>query len=751
MKTTKHKKLKLTLLIFSIVILLIFAGFGFVFTIFYNKYNLDISALTEVNNGIRVYSYSGADSTLYNTNRSLVEIEDLPEYVKNAFIDTEDKHFYSHNGYDIKRIVKAMLVNISSGTKAQGASTISQQLIKNALLNNKKSYSRKLEEIILSMKMEKEYSKDEILEMYLNTIYFGSNAYGIQNAALTYFNKSAKDLTLNEACCLAGLIKSPATYSPINNVEKSIMRKNLVASALYKQNHISYEEYQDITNQGIELNLNRDFDFSYEKEAIYEACNLLNLSERELINRGYSITTFKDDELQNQIIQANNSVIKDSENKFDIDLDSISIVLDNSGKVLSYYSNSNYNLHNMYRQPASTLKPLAVYLPCIIHNICTPATQILDEAINYNGFSPHNANNKYNGYVSVRDSLKNSLNIPAVKLLDSLGVDKSRDTLSTLGITTKKADANLALALGATTKGVKLNDLINAYSILANGGVNHALSFVSEILDKNGNKIYTYKEYSSTLFDEGDCYLVTDMLKDTAKSGTAKRLNTNISVASKTGTANNGTGNTDLYNVAYTTEHTILTWIADISNNYLPNGMYSSVEPTLINKEILNCLYASSKPSDFVKPDNVKKYAYDLVELEESKRIVAPLSNIDRYIAYDYFKTNNAPQTIEDTQDIDLSLTLDKYGANISFNARRNKKYTLYRQSQTETTTLQEVKEKSGKITILDNDAFKYNQITYYVVDNNNQTSKQITIKPKDYLINQLNNEVLSNKKKWYV
>ena len=751
MAKNKHKKLKIVLLTLSIIVLVLFASAGIFVGIVYNRYDLDTSMLTEVNNGVKVYSSTGVENTLYNTNRSLVEIENLPEYVKNAFIDTEDKRFYSHNGFDIKRIAKAMIVNIKSGSKAQGASTISQQLIKNALLNNEKSYSRKIKEIVLSMKMEKEYSKDEILQMYLNTIYFGSNAYGIENASLSYFNKSAQDLTLNEACCLAGIIKSPAKYSPINNIENAIERKNLVAKTMYEQNHISLEEYNDVVSQGIELNLNHDLDFGYEKEAIYEACALLNITERELINKGYSIITFKDNELQTKVKNANNEIINSSQNKFDVGLDSVSMVLDSEGKVRSFYSNSRYHLHNMRRQPASTLKPFAVYLPCIIHNICSPATQVLDEEINYSGFSPKNADNKFHGFVSVKDAVKNSYNIPAVKLLDSVGIDKSKEVLSTLGINITKQDENLALSLGAVSNGVSLTQLISAYSVLANGGVDRSVSFVDKILDKQGNIIYSHQDYNARLFDEGDCFLITDMLKETAKSGSAKRLNTTLPVASKTGTASNNGDKTDIYNIAYTTEHTILTWVADISKNSLSSGMYSSVEPTLINKGIINSLYSDHTPKDFAMPNNVLKYAYDVVELEENQRIVAPTSNIERYIAYDYFKINNAPIILPEINEVDLKVSLDKYGAKISFDARRNKTYKVYRKTANELTEIGEIVEQSGAVEIEDKDIFRFNEVNYYVVDNSNISSKEVKILPKDYLINQLNNEILTNKKKWFV
>ena len=238
----KQFKLKKVLLILSIFIFSLFISIIGMVTFFYNRYALDTYKLTSFNNGIKVYSASGNDNTLYNTNRSIIEIESLPKHVKDAFIDIEDKRFYTHNGYDFKRIVKSAFVNLSNQSKSQGASTISQQLVKNALLSNEKTYSRKIKELVLSIKMEKKFSKDDILEMYLNTIYFGSNAYGIENASKIYFNKSAKDLTLNEVCCLAGLIKSPNHYSPKTNYQNSVERKNLVAKTMYQCGNISKNE-----------------------------------------------------------------------------------------------------------------------------------------------------------------------------------------------------------------------------------------------------------------------------------------------------------------------------------------------------------------------------------------------------------------------------------------------------------------------------------------------------------------------------
>lgn len=737
----------------SILVTFLFLSLVGVVTILYNKYTLDINKLTSVNNGIKVYSATGIDNTLYNTNRSIVEIETLPKYVKDAFIAIEDKRFYSHNGYDLKRIIKSSMVNFTNKSKSQGASTISQQLVKNALLTNEKTYSRKIKEIVLSIKMEKQFNKNEILEMYLNTIYFGSNAYGIENASKIYFNKSAKELSINEACCLAGLIKSPALYSPKLHYENAIKRKNLVAKLMFSSGKITKNDYEYVINSPVELSFNNNLDHAYEEESILEACKLLNISERELINRNYQIITFKQDELQTEVIKYNNDIIKQSENITKSSLDSMSIVSNNDGHVLAYYVNSNYNLHNLRRQPASTLKPLAVYLPCLQHNILTPATHILDEPINYNGFVPHNADKIYHGYVSARNALADSLNIPAVKALDYVGVKKAKETLTSLGINISNSDLNLSLALGAVKNGVKLFDLLSAYTTLANNGKYVGLSFVDKILDSNNNTIYDHEDYSQLVVDEESCFLLTDMLKDCAKYGTAKRLEElNLPIASKTGTAGNSKGDTDLYNVTYSTEHTLLTWIADIDKTVLPTGMLSSSQPTDINNNICKYLYKDKQLKDFEVPKTIKKLPYDIAELNNNHIIISPNHNIERYTAYDYFKEGLAPIKTATNDDINLIATIDKTGICIKFNAKKHLTYNLLRKDKNGQSLLNQIKETIGQVEIHDNNVFAFDEIEYYITNNQNEIiSSKIKLRPKDFLMNLLNNEIVSSKKKWLV
>lgn len=746
----RHKKLKKFLLCFSIAFICLFsAGFVYFITL-YNKYDLDVNRLTSVNNGIKVYSADGVDNTLYNSNRSIVEIDSLPDYVPKAFVDIEDKRFYSHKGYDLKRIAKASMVNLTSKSKSQGASTISQQLIKNALLSNEKTYERKIKEIILSIKMEKQFSKSEILQMYLNTIYFGQNAYGIENASRIYFNKSAKDLTLNEACCLAGLIKSPAKYSPKINLQNALERRNLVAKNMLNQKDITSEQYNDVLASTLDVANTNNIDFSYEREAIYQACQLLNISERDLINHDYEIITNKNDVLQKQLININSDVIDSAKNTYNQNLDSISIVADNNGKIKAFFVNSNYNLHNMKRQPASMLKPFAVYLPCFEHNILSPATQILDEPINYNGFSPQNAGGGYSGYVSTRDAIAKSLNIPAVKALDYVGLNHARATLAEFGINTTNADANLTLALGSVTNGVDLITLTNAYSTLANQGTYKPLSFIDKIKDKQGNVIYSSNDYAETILDTSSCFLLNDCLKETTRTGTAKRLNSlQFPVASKTGTAYDGKNNTDLFNVAYTTEHTVLTWVADIKDNKLDNRLYSSAQPTEINKQILLQIYNNHKPTDFEKPEDIVKTGYDLPEYEQNHNIIAPLSNLDRYIAYDYFKQSNLPQNKQPEQT-ELVACLNKTGCYLYFDAQKYDDYKIEKITASKSSILKEVFDTTGKIEILDNDIFSHEEISYNLLKNSKiiATTK---IKPKEYLIRLIESQMLNGKSKWFV
>ena len=436
------KFIKWLLIITLIAVSVTLIGVGlYISSIYVNAKNTDINeeVLTSSTLSLNIYDSTNKPIKESNAvNHAYASIDSLQPYTINAFISIEDKTFYEHNGINPKRIVKAGINNIKSHSLKEGASTITQQLIKNTQLTNEKTYSRKIKEIALAQKIEKMYDKNKILEYYLNVIYFGNNCYGIESAANYYFSKSANNLTLNESCTLAGMIKSPAQYSPLKNVEKCQNRRNIVLKEMQKDGKISTEEYTISKDKKIELKLNKDKINklnSYSESAINEAEKILGIPARQIALSGYKIYTYQDEEKQNALEEA----IK-SQN---VNCDSAGIVIDNEKCAISaYIGDSIFKVLDAKRQPGSCLKPVLVYSPALNEDIIYPCSQILDEKITIADYSPKNVGNVYRGYVSAREALSKSINIPAVKVLSYVGIDKSKVYAEQMGINFDEKDDN---------------------------------------------------------------------------------------------------------------------------------------------------------------------------------------------------------------------------------------------------------------------------------------------------------------------
>lgn len=716
---------------------------------FYNNAKLDLDKLTFSNTGIKIYASENVnDSGFYNIDRKIIDIDDLHDYTINAFVDIEDKRFYEHNGYDLKRIAKSSLVNMKTHSKSQGASTITQQLVKNTLLTNEKTYKRKINEIMLAIKVEKNFTKKEILNMYLNSIYFGSNAYGIENASNVYFEKTAKDLTLNESAILAGLIKSPRLYSPRYNKEKCRQRKNLVLKQMLENGHISLDDYHLNTNLDVECaSLSTNYDNTYFQQAIREACKILEISEKELIRDNYQIVTYIDDNVQKTLHNTLNSAYE---------CDKLAIVATPTGEVLGYLGNSPYDLSDMKRTPASTLKPLAVYLPCINNNLCLPQTPILDDATTFSDYHPHNTNDEYSGWIDVEEALVQSKNIPSVKLLSELGVENSIQFLNKLGIKTSPNDHNLALGLGAITNGVAPVDLLSAYTVFANNGQVSKLHFVKTILNKNGRIIYQYDDSPKYVCDSESVYLTNKMLMQASKRGTSKLLSCfDFDIASKTGT-NYVDGKTlDLWNIAYTSEHLSLCWLGSANNNGLSN-LTSSFSATNLNKEILSAIYEKYKPQPFDIPSKIITCEIDLLELELNHKLkLASMYTPDRYKQiieikddFDICNSDNfyvKPQT-------NLHAEIGNHGAEITFDTLEIFDYSLIKNNDT---SLIDISNLNTTKTIIDDKIFSYDKVVYTLQIKNKYTGslweETYAIYPKEYLKNTLQFNIYSTKSRWYV
>ncbi len=609
------------------------------------------------------------------TSENYIAIEKLSTNTKNAFICAEDKRFYSHSGIDFVRVGGAIVSNLKSKSFSEGASTISQQLIKNTHLSNEKTISRKLKEFKLTKELEKKYSKAQILELYLNNIYFGNGCYGIENAANHYFSKSAEKLSLSESAMLAGTINAPSVYDIQNNTEKAIKRRNLILELMHKYGKISEEQMNLSKQEEVNLKITKlsNNNFVY-NEIIEEACKILGKTENQIKNNNIKIETYFDNKLQAQISKDIVSKYNNLESSPEI----ASIVIDNNTNGIVAIVGSKKTFMSK-KQPGSAIKPILVYSPAIEQNIISPATKILDEKVNFGGYSPENADKKEHGYVSVREALKNSYNIPAVKLLNEIGINNAQEFAKKLGIDFSEQDNNLAIALGGFTEGISLKTLCDAYSTYANNGNYAESKYISKIT--SGNKVlYERKSEQKSVMSDSTAYLITNILQSAATGGTAKRLkDIGFEIASKTGTVglSSSSKNSEAYNLSYTTKHTILTYFG---GKIMPENINGATYPTMLVKDIVTYLYKENKPSGFKVPNSVEMKKISKADYE--KNIVSLTDNEENGIL-EYFAKSNLPKKSDST----LSLKLEAFNFEnkkpiLSFFACPNYSYSLHRISE---------------------------------------------------------------------
>ncbi len=544
------------------------------------------------------------ENTSLTNKRKSVLIKDLSEDTVNAFIASEDRTFYEHNGLNYKRMVKALFKNITSFSFKEGASTISQQLIKNTHLSGDKTISRKLKEIRLTKQLERKYSKDEILEMYLNTIYFGHNCYGLQSAANFYFGKNAEQLQLEESATIVGLLTSPNNFSPFKNPEKCLNRRNIVLKNMLDCNFIDKSEYENAKNSPLNAQkTDNQSKFADYYTAIFDELEEIGLGENGELSE-YKIETYLNQDLQTHI------------ENMQFDCDESIIVRKNNGGIAAFSS----SIGQAKRQIGSTAKPIFVYAPAINEKKLNIFTKICDEPINYGGYSPENFDKKYRGKVAVSECISQSLNVPAVKTLNMLGIETAEKYAQKMGIFLENDEKNLSLALGGMTHGLSLKQLCDCYSTFQNSGNYSDSHFIKRISDGNGKVVYTAEEQNSRVFSEGTCSLMNDALCQTAKSGTAKKLkNLDYDVACKTGTCGNKDGNTDAYSVCYTSEYCLGVWLGDKNNDKLQ--VYGGNQCCESALNILNYIYDKNKPAPLDKTSGTSTVEIDREEYEKNDKL----------------------------------------------------------------------------------------------------------------------------------
>ena len=627
------KTVKKIILILAMAFLIALSAF----TVYYIAVTADAmlidDKLVNLNASVEIYDKNGDLIDEISGGRSVTVIDDIPAYTVNAFVAIEDKRFYSHHGVDYKGLIRAALNNIKSFSFKEGASTISQQLIKNTHLSGEKTLKRKLVEMKLARRLEQKYSKKEILEKYLNTIYFGGSCYGITEAANKYFGVSPSLLTVAQSAALAGIIKAPSIYSPFNSEENFNARKNTVLKEMLAQNFITEAQYRDAVN--VYLTANTD-SVDPQNSYIELVKNRLSaiLGDDAYRNSKIQAYTYYDKNIQKHIESA-----LDSQNP---DTDCQAAVCDDKNHIVAYYSTCG----EIRRQLGSTLKPLLVYAPALDLNEIYPCSPLLDEKININGYSPSNYKGVYHGYVSARYALSKSLNSCAVKLYNDCGTERCLSYLKNTDIPITEKDLNLASALGATEKGATLLQLLGAYGAFINKGA-YITPSVIRAIRSNGNTVFTASDTEKPVYREDTACLINDMLKETVKTGTAKTLaSLSLPLSAKTGTVGTEKGNTDAYCVSYTGDLSTAFWIGNKDNSLMPNSYTGGNQPTKIARsfwqEMINSGY---KANDTFSSASVEERYIDKISSEREHKIeLADGSFPDRYKVKELFSVNNLPK-----------------------------------------------------------------------------------------------------------
>ncbi len=566
--------------------------FGFLsFIICYigiNIYALITPKLNITNNGT-YYLYDNQDNLVYqgSSTSSWVNIQDIDKKLVNSVLVVEDKKFYEHRGFDLLRIGKAMMTNIASGHIVQGASTITQQLVKNLYLDFDKTWKRKIEEAFLTIITEIQYDKDEILEAYLNTINYGNGNYGVSNAAKYYFNKDVSNLSLEEAIMLAGIPKSPNKFNPVSNRDEANKRAEVVAKVLYNNEFITKEEYESLNFTNLEIygkNSENNLQMlMYYQDAVYKELEDLGISKSILETGGLKIYTNLD---MNKQASLEKNILKNMGEEKEVQVASV-IVDPETGKIEALtggldYGTSQYNrATDSKRQVGSTMKAFLYY--GALENNLISSSKFKSEYTTFNinnkeTYSPTNANDKYaNKDITMAAAIAFSDNIYAVKTNLFLGTDLLANTAKKTGIKEELLPVP-SLALG--TGEINIIDYATGYNTFASGGYKKDLYLIRKIEDNEGKVIYTKENKKSLVLNPNYVYILNELLSNTTSSAFRDYTSaTAVTIAGKLSrkyAIKTGTTPTDYWTVGYNKDDLMLVWLGYDNNREFTKG-YSNV------------------------------------------------------------------------------------------------------------------------------------------------------------------------------
>ncbi len=593
-----------------------------------SRSDFEISNLTTI-----IYDkYGNEYATLYSSeNRLYSTLGEMSPYLPKAFIAIEDERFESHIGIDIKRTAAATFKYIFTGNSDFGGSTITQQLIKKVTQDDDRSWQRKAREIVRAIQLEQWLSKDQIIELYMNIIYLGEGAYGVETASYTYFNKSASELTIAECALIAGLAQSPEGRNPYHYPDAAIARQKIVLSKMYELESISKEQYDEALAQELVFQkgtLEPSSSNSYFVDAIIEEV-IADLqaekgvtkvmAQKMIYSNGLKIYSTVDPEIQSTIekVYSGEEYFKLRNGQYDPEIQSAMVVIDyKMGDVVGLVGgtgvkNTQRGLNRAtmsYRQPGSTIKPLAVYAPGIDMGVFTAASTYDDVPVTFRFsttvWSPSNSYSGYRGLTSVRKGIEISSNIIAAKAFQDVGATKSIEYLKNFGITSlTSSDAYPAsLALGGLSKGISPLEHAAAYATIANSGIYIEPKLYTKVLAKEGDVLLEKTSKLKEVISPEAAYIVTSMLKDvvSGRNGTGSSAAlSNMPVAGKTGTADDSK---DRWFAGYTPYYVASVWVGYDNPKYIN---MSGNPAAKIWKAVMQEIHSNLPRKDFVKPSGV--------------------------------------------------------------------------------------------------------------------------------------------------
>lgn len=584
-------------------------------------------------------------------NRIVLTSSQIPDLIKKTVVAVEDKRFYNHFGVDPIRIIGSAINDIRSRSAKEGASTITIQLARNAFIENptEKTLSRKIQEAVLAIQLEHEYTKDEILTFYLNRIFFGQSSFGIQTAAITYFGKTdVNDLEPAEVALLVGLPQAPSQYNPYYKPDSAKNRRNIVLSIMRDAGIITEKEYataKDTSFTYVESMKDSpggaqnaafaatDYKYPYFTDYVIEELeSVYNLTPEQIYSGGLTIHTTVNPKIQLTAEEAFANSNNFPQGFDDVKVQGAMTVLDpSSGSIQAMVGGRDYTTRGLNRawqskrQPGSTIKPLVVYGPALEKGGYFPGTVFDDMPVSYGNYSPTNFDtiaSGWKGLITMRYAVENSVNVYAVKLLNEIGVDYGWEFgKNKLGLPLTENDRNLTLALGSPT--VTTVDMAAAYGIYANNGISVTPHAVERVLDSKGNELITPKITKIRVVKETTAYLINDLLRSAVTNGTGASAQIgNWAVAGKTGTTSldpdyygNKDGNPDAWFAGYTPNYVGIVWMGydtdDDRQHYL-RKVYGGTYPAQIWKQVMTAaLEDHTVQTKFTMPSGIISGSFD--------------------------------------------------------------------------------------------------------------------------------------------